>query len=293
VEIVRREIVLHTVEGRMLEDGIGYIKVTLFDQRTASEFGQKLSELREAGLKGLIVDLRDNPGGLLSASVEVAEYLVPPGPVVRVEDRAAGRQVFRSDTPGLGLPLVILVNGGTASGAEIVAGAVRDRGVGILVGTRTFGKGSVQSIIDLGNGGGLKITTARYLTPAGTALDGRGLEPDVVVEPRPPRDQEAAGLPAFQFKRELRRGIIGLDVLDLQQRLRALGYDPGPIDGIFGPLTERALRRYQEDRSLEPTGKLDEATAATLGRAAGEEPEPPSGDRQLEEALAILREQLR
>jgi len=292
VEIVRREIVLHTVEGRMLEDGIGYIKVALFDQRTASEFGQKLSELKEKGLKGLILDLRDNPGGLLSASVEVAGYLVPPGPVVRVEDRATGRQVFRSDTPALGVPLVVLVNGGTASGAEIVAGAVRDHGVGILVGTRTFGKGSVQSIIDLENGGGLKITTARYLTPAGTALDGRGLEPDVVVEPLPPREEEAE-FPAFQFKRELRRGLIGLDVLDLQQRLRALGYDPGPIDGIFGPLTERALRRYQQDRSLQPTGALDEATAATLGRAPDGETEPPSGDRQLDEALAILRDQIR
>ncbi|WP_054258797.1 S41 family peptidase [Propionispora sp. 2/2-37] len=179
--LTRSNIQIKTVAGKMLPDQIGYIRISMFNENTGNNFVQKYQELEQQGMKAVILDLRDNPGGLLTESVKVASKFVPEGPVVSVVDRQGNRETHNSDLTAIKYPAVVLVNGGSASASEIVAGAVQDTGAGTLVGTKTYGKGSVQTLLRL-NGGGIKLTIAKYLTPADRSINGVGIEPDVKVE---------------------------------------------------------------------------------------------------------------
>lgn len=181
----REEISVPTVEEKLLPGKIGYVAISQFTERTPGELHAVLGELQRQGVRGLILDLRDNPGGELQAAVRVADFFVPPGPVVYVDYRNGKDEVFSASGPRLGLPLVVLVNENSASAAEIVAAAIKETGSGKIVGTRTFGKGVVQSVYPLRNGAGLKLTTARYLTPEKHDINKRGVEPDVRVEQPP------------------------------------------------------------------------------------------------------------
>lgn len=191
-KITRAEIVVPTVEGDLLpgEQGIGYVRLYEFNERVSARLRQKLNELRGRGMRGLVLDLRQDPGGLLSEAVAVAELFVPAGPVVHVVSRTGEQKTFESKSRGFDLPLVVLVDGFTASASEIVSGAIQDRDVAPLVGSKTFGKGSVQSVIRLRDGSGLKLTTAKYLTPKGRSIHGAGIVPDIVVDI--PKDSEWA-----------------------------------------------------------------------------------------------------
>lgn len=191
VTVTRARIEYPTVDSKMLDGGIGYIQVYSFTETTASNLRKALKGLRQKHIKGLILDLRHNPGGRLDSVLEVAELFVPRGPVVHIVERSGARETLSSNSSGLGLPLVVLVDGGSASAAEILAGAIKDRGVGTLVGTRTFGKASVQSLFNLDGGTGVKVTTARYLTPNGNFIDKIGIVPDVPVDlPEAPPEEK-------------------------------------------------------------------------------------------------------
>ncbi|MFV9568220.1 S41 family peptidase [Thermoanaerobacter mathranii] len=179
--ITREIIKLETVYDEMLPYKIGYIKITMFDQNTAKDFKAALDRLKSQGMRGLILDLRDNPGGLLEETIDISNLILPKGVVVTTKGRVDSKEYY-SKGPGLGLPLAVLVNKGSASASEILAGAIKDRKVGVLVGTTTFGKGLVQTIVDFGDGTGLKYTIARYYTPNGTNIQGKGIEPNYVVE---------------------------------------------------------------------------------------------------------------
>lgn len=179
--ITREIIKLETVYDEMLPNKIGYIKITMFDQNTAKDFKAALDRLKSQGMRGLILDLRDNPGGLLEETIDISNLILPKGVVVTTKGRVDSKEYY-SKGPGLGLPLAVLVNKGSASASEILAGAIKDRKVGVLVGTTTFGKGLVQTIVDFGDGTGLKYTIARYYTPNGTNIQGKGIEPNYVVE---------------------------------------------------------------------------------------------------------------
>lgn len=201
VRLIRSLITPPTVEARIIGGGIGYLRIAQFASNTADEVRETLKDLKSRGINGLVLDLRHNPGGLFDQALEVAEMLVPEGPLVRLVTRSGEQKTFNSDSAGIGIPLVVLVDKGSASAAEIVAGAVQDRKVGPLIGTRTFGKASVQTLIDLPNGSGLRITTARYFTPSGTLIDKKGLTPDLVVEEG---DEDGQLLVAVDFlKRKL------------------------------------------------------------------------------------------
>lgn len=190
-KVTRAQIVLKTVKGEMLKDNIGYIRITTFDEHTAEEFSKTLSDLRTKGMKGLVLDLRDNPGGLLDQCVKVADDLLGEGTVVYTIDNNGDKEVQKSDARKLDIPLAVLVNGGTASASEIVSGAVRDFKAGTLIGTKTFGKGIVQQIIKLGDGTGVKVTMARYYTPSGECIQGKGIVPNIVLElPKKDKDKE-------------------------------------------------------------------------------------------------------
>lgn len=182
VDLVREEISVPTVEGKMLGDNIGYIVLSQFTEKTPEELGTVINKFKKQGMRGVLLDLRDNPGGELQSVVKVSNYFVPQGPVVYIEYRGGREEALSNAGGSLGLPLVILVNEGSASAAEILAGAVKDTGSGTLVGQKTFGKGVVQTVFELGNGAGLKLTTARYLTPGRHDINKKGIIPDIEVQ---------------------------------------------------------------------------------------------------------------
>lgn len=179
--LTRSSIQIKTVSGKMLPDQIGYIRISMFNENTGSDFIRKYQELEKEGMKAVVLDLRDNPGGLLQESVKVSNLFVPKGPVVSVVTRDGQREVHSSTLPAIKYPAAVLVNGGSASASEIVSGAVQDTGSGTLVGTKTYGKGSVQTVLRL-DGGAIKLTIAKYLTPNDRSINGIGIEPDIKVE---------------------------------------------------------------------------------------------------------------
>ena len=180
-EIIRSESVRHEI----LEPGYGYLRISQFQSRTPEQALRALERMaREQPLEGLILDLRNNPGGVLQAAVGVADLFLDSGLIVYTEGRLSDTEMSFSaspDTPARDVPLVVLINSGSASAAEIVAGALQDQRRGVIMGTESFGKGSVQQIMPLGNGEGLKLTTALYYTPNGRSIQAQGIEPDVEV----------------------------------------------------------------------------------------------------------------
>ena len=191
--LTRATIVLKSVSGKILENGIGYIRLSMFSETTGNDFTQKMSELTEQGMTSLILDLRNNPGGLIGESVKVARLLVPQGPIVSVIGKDGERETSQSYLEKTPLPLVVLINGGSASASEIVAGAIQDTSAGKLIGVKTIGKGSVQRIIPLDKDSAVKITIAEYHTPKDRSIHGKGIEPDIVVEM--PKDKDAKSDP--------------------------------------------------------------------------------------------------
>ncbi|SHK49777.1 S41 family peptidase [Tepidibacter formicigenes] len=180
--IKREEIRLKTVKSQVLEDNIGYIRITTFDEKTAGDFKKNLKELQSKNIKGLIIDLRDNPGGLLDQCQKIADELIGEGTIVYTKDNKGKKEYLKSDAKKVGIPLALLVNKGSASASEILSGAVRDNKEGVLIGTTTFGKGLVQRVKPLKDGSGFKLTIAQYFTPNGEYIHGKGIKPDIVVE---------------------------------------------------------------------------------------------------------------
>ncbi|HHY92851.1 MAG TPA: carboxyl-terminal protease, partial [Firmicutes bacterium] len=266
-------------------EGYGYVRLTNFNEHAGQRLREALDQLSKQGMRGVILDLRGNPGGLLAQALEVAREFVPAGPVVYVEERQQKeRRVLSSDLPQERWPLVVLVDGGSASAAEIVAGAVQDRKAGVLVGEKTFGKATVQDVFRLANGGAVKLTIGHYLTPSGRSINKQGITPDVVV-PAPHYEN----LGPLKLTRKLESGKGGLDVAELQKRLQALGYSVTKVDGIYGRETAEAVRHLQWDAALPASGSVDEATLNALNkRLSGEGVK----DVQLEKAKEVLRELL-
>lgn len=178
----RAVVVMESVNSRMIKDDIGYISISGFKENTYDQFKVCLDELQKQGMKGLILDLRDNPGGLVRSVYQIGEELLPEGTMVYTMDKQGKRNDLKCDKEYLDMPLVVLVNENSASASEIFAGAVKDTGRGTLVGTQTFGKGLVQRLFTLPDGSGLNVTIQKYYTPKGTSIHGVGVEPDEMVE---------------------------------------------------------------------------------------------------------------
>ena len=179
--ITREKITLPTVKSKMLTPDVGYIRISQFAENTGNDFGLQYQDLKKQGMKKLIIDLRDNPGGLLTTAQEISDFILPKGTLVTVQDRSG--KVAEYDSAGIEnpIPLVILINKGSASASEIIAGAVQDRKAGTIVGTNSYGKGTVQTILpDFGNEA-IKITIAKYHTPNDRVIDGIGIKPDVEI----------------------------------------------------------------------------------------------------------------
>jgi len=194
--IVREIIHVQSVRSHLESGDIGYIRITQFNQEAYDGVRKAFDHFRadpgSSKLKGYILDLRNNPGGLLNQAVEITNAFVDSGPIVSTRGRSAGEEQHYSARPGVNLsqgkPLVVLINGGSASASEIVSGALQDLKRGTLIGTRSFGKGSVQTILPLGENGALKLTTARYYTPSGRSIQAKGIDPDIAVLENIPDD---------------------------------------------------------------------------------------------------------
>jgi carboxyl-terminal processing protease len=194
----RSKVELHSVKAQLLEPGYGYTRISQFTEATGNELTAALKDLRKhnnAPLKGLVLDMRDNPGGVLEAAVAVADAFLDSGVIVTAKGRTPDSKFEMDATPGdalNGAPIIVLVNGGSASAAEIVAGALKDQHRAKLMGRTTFGKGSVQTIMPLSDDRAIKLTTSLYYTPSGASINHRGIDPDIEL----PRDSKPAAPPA-------------------------------------------------------------------------------------------------
>ncbi len=182
IDVERRKIESPTVEYEMYDNGVAYIQITEFDLVTTGQFEEAYGQARADGMKGLIIDLRSNPGGNLSTVCDIARMLLPKGLIVYTEDKYGEREEYKCDGKNeIDVPLVILADGYSASASEILTGAVKDYGIGTIVGTTTYGKGIVQKVINLSDGSALKLTVSTYYTPNGNNIHGIGIEPDIEV----------------------------------------------------------------------------------------------------------------
>ena len=198
IPIIRSIIKIRSIKSKIFDDHVGYIRISSFQERTGDDLKKALREIEAKGrpLKGIVVDMRNNPGGLLNQSVEVSDAFLKRGVIVSTRGRSKSmesKSTAKDDGDEPTCPLVVLVNEGTASAAEIVSGALQDNGRALVLGTQTFGKGSVQTVIPLEDGAAMKLTTAKYYTPKGRSIQAEGITPDIIVKlVKPPEEKESA-----------------------------------------------------------------------------------------------------
>ncbi len=281
VDITREDIEMETVSSRWIEEGLGYIQITNFDSDTADDFKEAFNSMEQEGFEKLILDLRNNSGGLFDKAIEVGEMIVPAGEITRVVDREGNTlESHYSEAETGDYPMVVLVNEYSASAAEIIAGALQDHERAVLVGTPTFGKASVQYLQNLSDGGALRYTIALYQTPGGQELHEKGLEPDLEVELSDEYYLQYRSIPT-----EMEAGETGEGVILVQEMLKFLGYSL-EITGVFDRQTTTSLEEFQNNSGLEPTGSMDASTRERLRNALSEKAEEE--DEQLQEAVELI-----
>ena len=282
VDVVRRQIEVPTVEYRMEADQMGYIVVSQFDDITTEQFQAALDDLESQGMEGLVIDLRGNPGGVLDTAVDIIDYMLPDDLdeyskeknktlIVSTADKnEQGEKYYCKDGHSVDLPVVILVDGNSASASEVFAGAMRDYGRAKLVGTTTFGKGIVQTLLPLGDGSAVKLTTAHYYSPSGFDLHGIGLEPDVEIEYKTPEEasQKAEAATEEQPK------------------------EPEETEELKE--SEEAEEPKEEESKEAEESKEETETKEEAPNGKEEEPgeESQDYDNQLEKALEVLKEMI-
>jgi carboxyl-terminal processing protease len=293
IVVVRDDIDVETVYARMLEDNIGYIEVRQFAQNTAVRFLEELASLEKQGIRGLIIDVRNNPGGVLETVIAMAEPFVPQGKtIVQVENRAGERTgtVSMQEGGGKNYPVAVLINGGSASASEILAAAVRESGGGTLIGEKTFGKGLVQSTFDSGvaDGSSIKLTIAKWLTPEGNYIQGTGIEPDLQVSL--PEYYQVAPM---SKQEELGPGDLNDNIRFMQIMLDGLGFAVDRKDGYYSKATEQAVRQFQSKHELPVTGRADVATQTAIEQALIQKMIDPKNDLQLNRAIEHVKSRMK
>jgi carboxyl-terminal processing protease len=293
LELVRDRIAVETVQAELNPDGIGRLSISQFSFNTAIQVQDELKAMENKGLKALVIDLRNNPGGTLDSTLKIAGQFIKAGqPVVRYQ-YSDGQQISKTaeGSPGTGkpYPLVVLMNKASASAAEILAGALKQSAGALLVGETTFGKGTVQISYDkeLGDGSLIKLTVFKWLLPDGTWIHHKGIEPDIRIAQ--PDYWMASKLPR---DRVLRRDETGEEVANLQRIMAGVGTPADRTDGYFSEGTEKALAAFQRREHLPITGEVDGRTADRLESSLYAELQKPEKDEQLQEALKKARELL-
>ncbi|ANS76063.1 peptidase S41 [Paenibacillus yonginensis] len=290
--IKRDDIALETVYAKMTDDKIGLIEVTEFSLNTDQRFKDELTKLESQGMKGLVIDVRNNPGGVLSVVENMAGLLVPKGKtIVQVENKAGQREKMLStgSSTGKAYPVVVLTNKGSASASEILAGALKESAGAKLIGETTYGKGTVQQSYDkeFGDGSLIKITMAKWLTPNGEWIHKKGIKPDIAV------DQPAYfSVAPINKDTSLSYDSNSDDVKSAQTMLLGLGYKPGRDDGYFSKETVAAVKQFQVDHKLTESGSIDKQTAEQLEAALVQKIADPVNDAQLNRAYEEIRKEI-
>jgi carboxyl-terminal processing protease len=290
VSIVRDTIPIETVYGEMIEgeEGIAKVQLTSFSENTTKELIKTLNELESQGMEGLVLDLRQNPGGLLDQAIAIASLFLPDNEMIlQIEDREGNRQEIKSSSSHSNpdVSLVVIVDKGSASASEILAGAFKESGDITLVGEKTFGKGTVQRAQDFKDGSNLKFTTEKWLTPKGNWIHKKGIKPDVEVAL-----PDYASLTLINPESELKLSTSSTEVQTAQKMLKAIGFDPGREDGFFDENTEQAVKNFQAQEKIENNGILTGETTTRLMQSLREFVQ--SNDTQLQKAVEILKEEM-
>lgn len=287
VIVVRDDIDVETVYAEMLPGQIGKIEIRQFASNTSEHFNQELKKLEEQGMKGLIIDVRNDPGGLLSAVVEIVEPFIPKGKtIVQIENRKGEREETKSQGSGKPYPVSVLINKGSASASEILAGALHDSAGSKLIGENTFGKGTVQVTFEkeMGDGSNIKMTVYKWLTPNGTWVHKNGIAPNIAVEQ--PNYFRVAPL---SKKETLKPDMNNEDIKNLQIMLQGVGLSPERTDGYFNSKTELAVKAFQRMNNLPVTGEVDKETAEKLEKAIMEAIRDTKNDLQLKAAIQHMQ----
>lgn len=286
--IIRELIKIKDVEYELLEGNIGYVRIKQFGSNVANEFSDAVIDLKNQGMSSIIVDLRNNPGGYLGEVIEVADWFVDVNdPIVHIDYKTRTDEDYYGKVAPLDIPTAVLINGGSASASEILAGAIKNNDVGEIIGTLSYGKGTVQNLLQLTGGAGLKLTTAEYLSAGKIPVNEVGVTPDVVIELA--TNETLSEVNHFVPMNEVilaKLGNVGLNTFGLQQRLKFLGYDVD-VDGKFGNQTKAALGSFQTNRNIKLTYSIGIVTINELELAITEFLET---DLQLEEAKKFVNE---
>jgi carboxyl-terminal processing protease len=288
VKVVRDEIPIETVyDSVKTYNGkkVGYLEVTSFSENTAQDFKKKLAELESEHIDGLIIDVRGNPGGYLQSVEEILKQFIPKDkPYVQIEERNGDKQRFYSDlTKKKPYPIVVLIDKGSASASEILAGAMKEAGGYKLVGETSFGKGTVQQAIPMGDGSNIKLTLYKWLTPDGHWIHKKGVKPDVEV-----KQPDYFHVSPLHIEKELAFDMNNEQVKNAQQMLKGIGFDPGRTDGYFSKETESAVKAFQKANKLPQTGKIDKNTAEVLQAKVMDAIRDDNNDVQLKTAMKVL-----
>lgn len=291
--LVRDDIKLETVRGEMLQDHVGKIEIAQFSQNTAERFHEELERLERDGMKGLIIDVRNDPGGILPIVISMAEPFLSSGkPIVQVEGRDGKADATVSKNPNgpKPYPVAVLINKGSASASEILAAALQESGSAKLIGETTFGKGTVQMSYDreMGDGSLLKMTVAKWLTPNGNWIHEQGIEPDLKVE-----QPDYYWVAPLSKEHPLKFDMNDDDVKNAQLMLKGIGYSPGRQDGYYSNDTVEAVKQFQQSRELPVTGTIDRTTAEKLEEAIIGQIRQPGNDKQLAAAVEYIRGAIR
>ncbi len=252
VTIVRDEIPIETVYAEMLDDKVAHIIISSFSTNTYDELLAAIDEMESEGMKALVLDVRQNPGGLLNSAIDISNLFVEDGKtIVQIEDK--GNKIVTPATPGqrVNVPVSIIIDEGSASASEILAGALSESANIPLVGLNSFGKGTVQTVNDLPDGSNIKITTAKWLTPKGNWIHDKGIKPDYVVE-----YPSYAMLSPLDPSTTLKESQSSEAVQNAEEILKAIGYKVGEVDGNFDAEMTAAVKKFQSDNKLEVTGEL-------------------------------------
>lgn len=291
VIVVRDDIPIETVYSEMLDGQVGKIEIREFVQGTAKAFAEQLKTLEDKGMKGLVIDVRNDPGGILQEVVEMLEPFIPKGKtILQVENRDGNREQTVSKGGGKPYPVAVLINNGSASASEIMAGALKEAAGATLVGEKTYGKGTVQVTFqqEMGDGSNIKMTVMKWLTPDGNWVHQKGIAPDVPVEQ--PAYFRASPM---SKKTTLQYDTIGDDVKNLQVMLDGLGLAPGRADGYFSAQTVQAVKTFQKQHDLPVTGEVDAKTAQKIEEAIMKQIRDPKNDVQLKKAVEVVKAAIR
>lgn len=288
--IVRDDVALETVNARLEDNGIGVIEITQFSLNTAERFKEELTNLETKGMKGLVIDVRNNPGGVLSVVIDIAQQFVPKGElIVQVENKAGKREKSLSKGSSKSYPVTLLMNKGSASASEILAGALQDSAGAILIGENSFGKGTVQTSFDkqLGDGSLLKITIAKWLTPKGTWIHEKGIKPNIAVS-----QPDYFSVAPINKEKSLEYNSNNQDVKSAQVMLKGLGFNPGRTDGYFDQETQKAVKNFQTSQKLKTNGIIDVKTAEALEGELVKQIQDPVNDMQLKQGIAEIQKEM-